>query len=185
MQRTILGVLLATVVLYFFGFAYWGASGIPYQAWNETADDRAAGAALREHFPESGVYFIPANGNPPEERTKLYDTGPTGFVILDVDGRPEFDVGIMMTGFLLNGVVMVLFALILRMARPATPAYSDRLKLCVLIAALAVVMINLGDAVWWVMPLPWELAQAFYNFAALVIGGAILAKFCDEEPSVA
>ena len=156
MKRMTLGVLLATVVLYLFGFAYWGASGLPYQVWNETADDRAAGQALKEHFPESGVYFIPAMGNPPEERTKLYDAGPTGFVILDVDGRPEFDPGIMIMGFLLNGVVMVLFAIVLWMTRRAAPEYGDRLKLVIVVSALAVLMINFGDAVWWVMPLSWD-----------------------------
>ena len=51
----------------------------------------APGQTLLEHFPESGVYSIPANSNDPEVRASLYDQRLTGFVILNVDGRPEMD----------------------------------------------------------------------------------------------
>jgi hypothetical protein len=67
----------------------------------------------------------------------LYERGPTGFVILDVDGRPEFDAIIMAEGFALNGVVMALFAILLHVCRTATPNYGDRLKLVSLVATLA------------------------------------------------
>ena len=52
---------------------------------------------LLEHSPESGVYSIPANSNDPEIRASLYDQGLTGFVILNVDGRPEVDPSIMVS----------------------------------------------------------------------------------------
>lgn len=185
MKSTVLGVALATVVVYLWGFLYWGAATLPYNAWNETSDDVAAGQALLEHFPESGVYYIPANGNDPELRSKLYDQGPTGFVILDVDGRPEFDSSIMATGFALNGVVLIFVAILLRACRPALPSYVDRVKFCALVAAIAVVFVNFGDAVWWALPWHWELVQAFYNFTALLLGGAIVSRFvqADHEAS--
>jgi hypothetical protein len=181
MGRVLVGIVLATVIVYFWGFLYWGASSVPYSAWQESADDAAAGQALLDHFPESGVYYIPANGNPPELRSKLYETGPTGFVILDVDGRPEFDATIMAEGFALNGVVMALLALLLHSCRRATPLYSDRLRLVSLVAAIAVLLVNAGDIVWWAMPVDWELWQIFYNFSALVLGGAVLAYFVRTE----
>jgi len=177
MGRIIGGIALATVVVYIWGFLYWGASTLPYASWQETADDSAAGQALLEHFPESGVYYIPANGNAPELRSALYESGPTGFVILDVDGRPEFDTSIMAEGFLLNGVVMALFAILLHVCRTATPLYADRLKLVSLVAAIAVLMVNAGDIVWWAMPASWESAQIFYNFTAMLIGGSVVAYF--------
>jgi len=181
MGRIIGGIALSTVIVYFWGFLYWGASAIPYSSWQETADDSAAGQALLEHFPESGVYYLPANGNAPELRSALYESGPTGFVILDVDGRPEFDTSIMAKGFALNGVVMVLFALLLHVCRAATPLYSDRLKLVSLVAAIAVLMINAGDIVWWAMPTNWEAAQIFYNFTAMTLGGSVVSYFVRPE----
>ena len=177
MGRIIGGIAASTAIVYIWGFLYWGASAVPYSSWQETADDSAAGQALLEHFPESGVYYLPANGNPPELRSALYESGPTGFVILDVDGRPEFDTSIMTAGFALNGVVMALFALLLHLCRNATPRYVDRLKLVALVAGIAVLMVNAGDIVWWAMPVDWESAQIFYNFTAMFLGGSVVACF--------
>lgn len=170
---------------YLFGFAFWGASSAPYSVWNETADDRAAGRALLEHFPESGVYYLPARGNPAEQRGELYEAGPTGFVILDRDGRPEVDPSIMAGGFVLNAVFIALLAVLLRVTLPAGPTYGDRLKIALCAAAVGVVMIDFGRAVWWAMPWDWELVQAFYNFVAWGLAGAILAYFVRPEDATA
>lgn len=181
MANHVKGIIVASILVYAWGFAYWGASPFPYQAWNETADDQAAGAALREHFPESGVYFLPANGNPPEQRAELYATGPVGFVILDRDGRPEFDPGIMVQGFLLNVVVITLLTLLLRSVVTAIPTYGQRFRAVLLVGLIAVVFVDLGRAVWWMIPWPWVLAQSFYDFTALALAGAVLAHFVRAE----
>lgn len=177
MQRTILGILIATIVMYVWGFVYWGASGVPYAAWEQAPNDAAAGAALLEHFPESGVYYMPGNDHSTEERNVLFESGPTGFVILDRDGRPAFDTNIMLAGFLLNGVVAAVVALLLHMTLPAAPGYTQRLRLVAVVAAVAVLLVNFGDVVWWAVPTGWVVAQAFYNFTAIVLSGAVLARF--------
>lgn len=180
MGRSVVGAVLATVAMYVWGFAFWGASGIPYSTWKQTPDDRGAAAALREHFPESGVYFVPGTGNPPEVRTELHDAGPTGFVIVDVDGRPEFDPGIMIRGFALNAVIVVLLIVLLRLAGPALPSYGARVGFSAAAGLFAVVLVNFGDAVWWALPWSWESMQALYNFSAVLIAGAIVARFVPE-----
>ena len=179
--RLLLGSLCVALVAWVWSLLFYVILPIPYYTMSQTADDQAAGAALLEHFPESGIYFIPGNSNPPELRAELYERGPTGFVIIDVDGRPEFDPSIMLMGFALNGFVMVLWAVLFRLCVPSAWRYVDRLNLIFLVAAIAVVMVNLGDVAWWALPLNWELAQAFYNFTALVLGGAIVARFVHKE----
>lgn len=177
MKQIVLGTLIATIAMYAWGFLYWGASSLPYSTWQQTADDQAAAAALRRHFPASGIYFVPGFGNSPEQRTALYDTGPTGFVIVDVDGRPEFDPGIMLRGFVLNGFVATVLALMMHRVRRSLPSYAARVGFAATAGAFAVLLVNFGDAVWWVLPLNWELVQAFYNFSVVVIAGAILGRF--------
>lgn len=166
-----------------FGFAYWGASTVPYATWQQAPDDRAAGAALLAHFPESGVYYVPGNAHAMEERNQLFEQGPTGFVILDRDGRPAFDTAIMAGGFVLNGVVVALLALLLRLTLPAAPGYGQRLLVATTAGAIGVLLINFGDIVWWAIPAPWVIAQAAYNFAGVVLAGAILAWFVRPEIS--
>ena len=141
------------------------------------ADDRAVGDALRLHFPESGVYYLPGNGNEPGLRAELYEAGPTGFVILDVDGRPEVDPAIMLGGLLLDGLIVAILAGWMRFALGSLPTYRSRLAFSALAGAFAVVLVNFGDAVWWALPWGWELVQSFYNFTAVLVAGAILAHY--------
>lgn len=182
MKQTAIGVLIATIVFYMWGFVYWGASPIPYQTWNQAPDDRAAGAALLEHFPESGVYYMPGNDHPTEERNQLFEQGPTGFVIIDRDGRPAFDTNIMIGGLVLNAIVVTLLAMLLHLTLAAAPLYGQRLRIIIYAGAAAVVLINFGNIVWWAIPAGWVLANAFYNFTGVVIAGAILARFIRPAP---
>jgi hypothetical protein len=180
-SRTVFGVLIATVVLYMWGFVYWGASSAPYVAWHQAPDDRVAGAALLEHFPESGVYYLPGNDHETEVRNQLFEQGPTGFVILDRDGRPAFDTNIMIAGFVLNAIVVSVLALLLRITLPAAPSYRQRLRIVTTAGAAGVLLINFGDVVWWAIPMGWVAVQAAYNFVGVVIAGAILARFIQPE----
>jgi hypothetical protein len=173
-MRTLLAALAATVAMYLFGVLYWGAASFPYSPWLETQDDAAAQAALREHFPESGVYYVPGTGNEPERRDQLFGTGPVGFVYVDVDGRPAFDPGIMVRGFLLNGVIAALLLWLFRLAR-VEPRHGARIGLAALVGLVFVVVVHLGDVVWWVLPVGWELSRAFYNFTAFVLAAAVLS----------
>src|SRR5580692_2872338 len=63
MKRTIIGVAIACVVLYVYGFLYWGMGPYKTMIWKHTRDDAAAGAALREYFPENGIYLVPGFAN--------------------------------------------------------------------------------------------------------------------------
>ena len=76
---------------------------------------------------------------------------------------------------------MGLLALLLHLGGAATPLYRDRLKVIALVSAIAVSMVNAGDAIWWAMPWGWEAAQIFYNFTALMLGGSVLAFFVRPE----
>ena len=181
MKRTVLGGVVATVVVYLWGFLFWGASPLPYVVWKETPDDRAAGQALLQHFPESGVYYLPANGNP--DRSELFDAGPVGFVFIDTDGRPAVDPSIMIGGFALNAVIVALVALVLGLSSATT--YAARMKLVVVTGVASVVLVNFGNSVWWAIPWSWELVQGFYNFSAWLIAGAIMARFLTPSEGVA
>ena len=46
MGRTFIGIAIASVVLYVWGFLYWGLGPWPTMIWHQAADDVAAGEAL-------------------------------------------------------------------------------------------------------------------------------------------
>jgi hypothetical protein len=57
------------------------------------------------------------------------------------------------------------------------PTYAARFGLSTIAGIAAIVLIHLGDAVWWAIPWPWELMQATYNFSAWLLASAMLAHF--------
>ncbi len=111
---------MATLAVYAWGMLYWGLNPLPYTAWQRTADDAAAGQALRDHFPRSGTYYLPGLYNDSETLTRLHESGPVAFIHITArEGRPEMDPGIFVKGFVLNLVVVGVIALLLQMALPA------------------------------------------------------------------
>ena len=98
MKRIVPGILLATIAAYFLGFLYWGLNPLPYSVWKRTNDDQAAQQALREHFPESGTYYLPGMYNDEETLSRLSEAGPVGFVHISLEGRPVVQPETMMKG---------------------------------------------------------------------------------------
>ena len=167
MKRLVSGILLATIAGFFWGFLYWGANPLPYSVWKQTNDDQAAQQALREHFPESGTYYLPGMYNDEETLSRLSEAGPVGFVHISLEGRPVMQPDTMIQGFLLILVTVVIAALILQLV--ALPTYGQRLKLAVLVGLAGAVMIDFGQSVWWHISWAWKLQGAIYDFTVWVV----------------
>lgn len=182
MRRHMLGVALASAVMYVFGFIYWGLNPLPYNAWKATANDFAAGQALMEHFPENGTYMVPGPHNAPDQLSELYERGPVAFVhMLDRDGRPQVDTNVMALGMLLNLLVVLLLSIILDQISPALPTYGKRVRFIILAGIAASIMIDGGDVVWWHIPIFWKLYQAVYNIVSWTLVGLVLAHFVEND----
>ena len=179
MQKTIIGIVVTTLVLYVWGFLYWGVSTIPYSYWKQTSDDAMAQEMLSEHFPESGTYFIPGVGNDPEMRQTLYRNGPTGFIHIKHGGRAEMDSTTMIAGFLLNLIVVVLLAAFFKVA--GATEFRDFARLSVVGGAVAVVAIDVGDMIWWQVPVEWKIWQLFYDYTLWIIAGHLLGIFMKQS----
>lgn len=182
MKNSIIGIAISAVVLFFWGFLYWGLGPYRSMIWQPNADDVAAGQALLQHFPENGTYFVPGFTQDEATVEKLFADGPIAFVhMISASGRSMHDPAIMIQGFILNLVVIVLIAMLLRRVCSALPTYVDRVKFVALAGVTSAVLIDFGDAVWWQIDWSWKLYQAFYSFSAWLITGLILAKFIAPE----
>jgi hypothetical protein len=178
MKRTIIGVAIACVVLYVWGFLYWGMGPYKTMIWKHTRDDAAAGAALREYFPENGTYLVPGFANDDATMETLSKKGPVALVnMIAVEGSATFDPMMLIKGFFLNLVVIVLIALLLRRVVACLPSYMNRVMFVALAGLTATVLIDGGDIAWWHISWTWKLYQAFYSFSFWVIAGVILAWF--------
>ena len=178
MQKTIIGIVVTTIVLYLWGFLYWGVSPIPYSFQKQTSDDAAAQEILAEHFPESGTYYIPGAGNEPEVRTSLYETGPRGFVHIQHGETSEGNLTVMIGGFVLNLAVVSLMAFFFIMA--GASEFRDFVRLSIVAGAIAVIAIDVGDMIWWQIPFEWKIWQLIYDYTLWLIAGHLLGVFMKE-----
>ena len=177
MKQRVIGIVLATIAVYVWGFLYWGISPVPYTAWKQTNGDEATQKALLEHFPESGTYYVPGRHHDEETMNRLFEAGPVGFVHINLEGRPAVDPSIMISGFFFTLVAVLLISVLMAKSAPAFSSYADRVKFAALTGLTAVVMIEFGQAVWWQVSWQWKIFQAFYNFAAWTTAALVLAKF--------
>ena len=111
MGRLLIGIILASVAMFAFGFAYWGPlNPLPYSAWKQTPNDAAAQSALRSHFPEEGTYFVPTVHQDQETLTERYHACLIAIVhLVSTEGKDPFDPAIMIKGFVLNLVVDITY----------------------------------------------------------------------------
>lgn len=185
MNKTIMGIAAATFACYIWGFLYWGVSNVTASVWKNTGNDEQVQQILRQAFPESGTYYIPGVENGPEDLERLFMEGPVAFVHIDLDGSSQFDPAIMAAGFLLTIAIVSLMATVFRVA--GADEFRDFARLSVVIALLIVVTVDIGDMLWWQIPIAWKLAQAFYNFSLIVLAGHVLGalmKGGKKDPAV-
>ena len=80
MARFFLGALCVAAVLWVWSTLFYVVLPIPYYTMSQTADDIAAGEALREHFPETGTYILPGRFSGDEVRKKMRREGPVATI---------------------------------------------------------------------------------------------------------
>lgn len=179
MKKAIIGIIVATVVVYIWGFLYWGVSTLPYSAWHKTTDDEQAQQMLREYFPESGTYFIPHLDHDPDRRRELALEGPVGLIHLDNEGADPNDPTGLIGGFVLDLIVVALMAGLFHVA--GAKEFRDFARISVVGGIVAVVLIDGGDIIWWRVPVDWKIWQAVYDFSFWLIAGHMLGIFMKEE----
>ena len=174
-MRIVIGILLAALAAYVWGFLYWGLSGPAYSAWQTLEDDEAVMTVLRENFPRNGTYYVPGRNHDEATAGRLFEQGPVAFVhILARDGRPMMDPSIMGLGFVHYIVGAALLVLVLSLTGLQGAA---AIKASAAIGLFVVVMAHMGEAVWWQVSWGWKLGQALYDLIAITIMGAVLSRF--------
>ena len=169
MVRIITGIGVTAVVLFIFGFLYWGISPLPYTALNSTADQEAALGDIKRHFPDTGAYLVPTADN-----MELLAQGSQAMVYVDHGVPPsQPDPKAMALGFVHNILIALVVFLLLRHQE----GMSQHLKTGALAGLAAIVVIEGSDVAWWLYPLSWKIHGAVYHLLCFVLAAALLSKF--------
>ncbi|MDC1307106.1 hypothetical protein N8290_00715 [Pseudomonadales bacterium] len=181
MNRTVVGMITTTFVVFVYGFLFWQVNSLPYEALQQTPDDVTAQAMLKEHFPRSGSYYIPGRQHSEADFNKLAEQGPVGFVHIDIDGKPAFDPAIMVRGLVLNFLFVSLLAGLFKITRATE--FRDFARTSLVAGAAAVLLIDGSNIVWWSAPINWQIWLSIYHFTTFVIAGHLLGIFMKTKAS--
>lgn len=181
MKQSIIGAIVAGLVLFLWGFLYWGLNPLPYTAWSQPTDDAALGESLKQFLPDSGMYYVPGPHLDEDEATRLHEAGPIALISFTREGVPMMDPGVMGLGFVHGMVFAFLLALTLVKAAPAVDSYANGIKFCLLLGVVAGFFIHFGDAIWWRMAWSWKFHTFLYTVTSFTITGAVLMKFVSRK----
>ncbi len=168
--KTILGVVVTGIVLFFFGFLYWGVNQLPYATWNTVTDPAVAQTTAASLFPEDGVYFLPGPGNDPEA-AKLLETGPS--VMLTI--RHTQDQMAMQFG--LGVVHNILSALLLVIVLKGVVGTGAMITRALLVGFVAGFVILGSNIIWWMQPISWMFFHLVYYLIYFALGAWVLSFF--------
>jgi len=177
MLRSLIGGLVAGLVMFFIGFVFWGTP-LSEAAFSKADDTQSAAVqtALGQNLGRSGTgtYVIPTPST--AQGTELYGRGPIAMVHFNTGGFAAEDMSMMLPGliFALVSGVMMAFG-IAAVGRENSFAEVGRL----------VVLFSLGITTWTILAQPvfnhFGWGYWIYLFVsetvALIAGGLIIARW--------
>ena len=176
--RTFIGIAVAGFATFMWGFVFWGATTVPYKAWDSVANDAEVQSELARMFPQSGYYSIPSvTQNSAEESVALLNSGVWATVNIDHDPSLPGDPANMGLGLVHNILVMFLLAVLMKHMQ------SNQMRTAILVGLTATAFSNLGDVIWWNFPLDWKLTIMAYDMGFWILGGFVLSYFVREGTS--
>jgi hypothetical protein len=183
MVRLLVAVVLAAVVHFAWGFAFWAKSPLSKEMVQKLPKgDRVAGV-LEESIPETGVYFYPAGDCPMtsddqaaiDKFMAAHRRGPLVQVIYHKEGVEPMSVAGMGLGFVHLAAGSLLAGLLLLLALPALDTYLRRVLFVFGLGVFAVVALHFANPVWFHHPWKFTLLQSFFDVVGWLLAGIVLA----------
>ena len=176
MARTIVGGLVAGIVLFVMGFIFW-ATPLAELAYTDAGEAQSAAVqtALAQNLSGTGTYIIP---NPKTASgTVLYGKGPVAQVQFNAAGFPVEDMSMILTGFIFALVAGLLIAFGLAAVGGGGRSFANVARL--------VVLFSLGITTWSILAQPvfnhFGWGYWIYSFVAetigLILAGLIVARW--------
>lgn len=177
MIRLGLGVLVAGIAMFMWGFLYWAVLANPFTPLNAEGE-AAVSQAIQTHITKPGLYMLPSPGNGTEaEVAARAKKGPYAMMHVAPGGVPFAEPSVLIAGFVHMLISAALLAVVLMLALPGASSMVDRLRVVGAVALVATVFINFAAPIWWFHDWGVTFVYAAYYLVALLIAGGILSFF--------
>lgn len=178
MKRLLIGALLASVAMWFWGFLFWGVSPLPAHFLKSVPDEVGFADKLKAALPETGVYIVPnmGTGVSQEEFTKRHQAGPVAQVVYVREGAEPVSLKVFGGGWLHMFVCALILGSILQYV-PGPTTFGSRYCILALAGTAAALWSNIGKPIWWHQPWAFNLLYAVYDLTSLLLAAVILAWY--------
>ena len=184
MARTVIGGLVAGLIIFAIGFIFWGT---PLREMAFTNADEAASAAVQTSLAQNltptgtGTYTIPSTKT--AAGTVLYGNGPIATIFFNTSGFPVNDTNAIVTGLVLAMVTGLLMAF--GLAAVGGSSFESLARL--------VILFTLGFTIWEFLATPvfnhFGWGHWIYSFiseaVSLIAAGLVLARWFMPRPAAA
>jgi hypothetical protein len=182
MLRLFLGALAVTVVSWIWSVGFYVLSPIPYWTMSKTLDDRAAGNALLEHFPESGTYILPGRDSGKEVRSEMRANGPVATVYIVREGRPQSSPLKTALGTLQGIVIGLTLGVAMLMLNRYTTKYWNHVAICTTVGLAYSAYPRIADIVFSDFPQGYQWMMIFSDFVSFTLMIMVMAWFTRPSP---
>jgi hypothetical protein len=170
---------VVALVSWLWSVLFYVLSPIPYYTISATRDDIAAGAALLEHFPESGSYILPGRTSGAEVRSAMRANGPVATVYIDRDGAPMSSPRKIITGTLQGVVIGLLIGLGMRWLTRRGWNLRDKIAIAAIFGTAYTAYPRVADIIWSDFPPGYQLMMIFSDGVSWILMGAVMAWFTE------
>jgi hypothetical protein len=177
MVRLLLGSLCVALVLWVWSTVFYVISPIPYYTMSETADDIAAGEALKKHFPETGTYILPGRYADDETRKSMRSQGPVATVYIARDGVPEVSVKQVLIGTINSIVIGLLLGGAMILLRRYTADYWAHVAIGSTFGMAYTAYPRFADIIWSAFPPGYQLMMIFSDGVSWILITMVMAWF--------
>ncbi len=182
-MRWSVAVLVSSVVVYLWGFFFYGLSGIPERTILEIKEEAQVSQQLKEQFPDNGVYFLPSSIHDEKKLQELYRKGPVAIVhMTSVNGREMMDPGILISGFSHIMLTCIALCFLLGLVNNALSGWSSRFVFFLLVGLLVAFYGPIGEAVWWKQSWLFQMANALHDWIAISLAGLVISFIAPSSP---
>jgi len=176
--RVVVGAVIAAVVMFAWGFVFWGLSGATNRLMSplpDSARDDVIAVLRRENLPP-GMYVYPG---PPEdmqeaaaaeEYNQLHEDGPRIRMAVK-EGGPAMPPSCLVLGVVLNFAVALFGGMMIAMAGESLRNFGRRFGFLALYSMAGAMWTNLGDVIWWFHPVNYAAGNTIY----LLVSGLLMA----------
>jgi hypothetical protein len=178
--RVLLASVLAAVLMFVWGFVFWGLLGVGAQMMQPLPAELDLLAALRNVQASSGMYAYPMPPDSKDEAAmaefeRKHQEGPLLQLAYRQDGGPPMPPSIFVQGLGHYFAVALLTSCLLALAARGLPRFGGRLVFVLLVSLVAAIWGNVGDVVWFFHSPRYCIGNMAYTLGAGLVMGLVLA----------